>query len=235
MDTRVETEAIVRAEDVCLLAPAEAAAIAVELEDQLVSTLPVDRRLEVLGLIVRWVDDSGLYMSRDDYEALREKEAGQGRDWPGRSTVEEAFGIWENAVAAAFDMYQYGRSRARPHGVTKRRREPKNYSVQEIVRAFHYFRARFGVFPRSTEFEQWGKLERRLAKEQGHRVWPRIPDLATIRNDLAPFVEARRIAEDKWARGQINTEVAGLPRLDIDREGNLLGIQVPEPEGRRDA
>lgn len=197
-----------------LLSPAGALAIARRLERDAAAPIPLQRRLAVLRLLIRWVDANGLFMTGRQYQAVVDAEPEE--DWPTLRQLEGAFGLWPAPLEAAFDMYSYGRRRGRPSGATRRKEPPDPYTPAEIEAAIAYFYVLFEVFPRSTEYEQWAKLERRLAREKGRKVKPRLPDLKTIKEELAPFDEAVAIVRAKWHAGKVRPVVVGLPKLDVD-------------------
>ena len=141
---------------VSALPPAEAAEVARVLGDSVERKLGVPERLAALEPLIRLADDSGRYPDAEEYDAARERAAREGRQYASRRAIadrhrrlprggDRRLRVW-TATAATSARASQGRDNPC---------SPKDapYSASEILRAIAYFRARFGVFPRPTEYK----------------------------------------------------------------------------------
>lgn len=207
---------------VSALEPQEAKAVAAILLDSCERKLSILERLDGLRLIIELVDEHGRYPISAEYDGAREAAIEEGRKPPSRREMSDDFGGYRAAVTAAYDLYMYG-TRRRPRRTKRGKpRAPKDppYTPDEIMRVFAYFRARFGAFPRITEYRNWRDLECRTAREQG-RSRPRLPSVGRIRKDYLPYDQAVADARIKWERGAVTPLVEGMPPVSHDRRVDL--------------
>jgi hypothetical protein len=156
---------------------------------------PASRRWDLLGALVAVMRQlEGALPTAREYDAIRRKLT---EDAPAASSLTERYGSWLVALDQASRLMTLGlRNPVRLH----RHSYHRPYTPNECLAALAQFRKRFGDWPRATEYMQWSRSSRRVARECGARD-PLTPELAALIRRFGTFDRALEAARAVYGGG----------------------------------
>lgn len=139
-----------------------------------------------LGLLVDLMSKgTGEIPSVASYESAR-KDASD--PWPTASTLVRSYRSWLGAVKAATKLHFVGSPARVPSGL-QHAKWSRQYSRDEVIAAIARCNASLGDWPTASEYQEWAKISRQVARTSGLPD-PRLPVMKPIRRYFGTFEAA---------------------------------------------